>query len=784
MGTQFNQQLPVNRRRLIIAVAAVAVFSLFPTYVRSQEVMRFAVIGDFGSGDRNEESVANLVKSWNPDFVLTTGDNNYPDGEASTIDNNIGRYYSQFIYPYSGAYGSGASVNRFFPAIGNHDWDNNVGFPTQPYVEYFTLPGNERYYDFVQGPVHFFMVDSDSREPDGIISTSTQANWLRTRLAASTAQWKIVVLHHPPFSSRTSWPKLQWPYKEWGASAVLSGHAHLYERIIRNGLPYITNGLGGESTGDFSTGLDGSMARFGSEYGAMLVKVSAASITFQFVTRGGQIIDTYTMGPDAGTPNTPTNFAATSINSGQSTLTWTDNAINEDGYRIERSVNGGSFLEVGATIANENNFTAGGLTIGNLYSFRVRAVNNAGVSGYSNAAEPQGGTSTAPTAPTNLTATGASSSQINLSWTDGSANEVGFSVERCQGSACTDFAEIVHTSAGVANYQDGGRSAATTYRYRVRAFNGIGNSGYSNIAPATTQASGGPTEPPSNLRVTPLSSSTIALSWTDDSANEDGFKIERCEGGSCNNFAEVGRTGSNIAAFSDTGLNPQTSYSYRVRAFAGLIDSAYSNTAQAATLSAQSSAFGDDFDDGVRDASKWNLGILSRSASNFDSSISVAETGGQLVISPRAGISGSRYSGYVSAIGTDMTGGRAIVEIVQTASNSAVTLFTVGADKDNWYGFRLKGSTVYLERRISGSTSSTKLKYDVLQHRFFRIRHDTVSDLIVFETSPDSTTWTVRSSVARQLALGSIIVELAAGTGSTISDPGRARFDNFLVVRN
>ena len=231
-------------------------------------------------------------------------------------------------------------------------------------------------------------------------------------------------------------------------------------------------------------------------------------------------------------------------------------------------------------------------------------------------------------------------------------------------------------------------------------------------------------------------------------------------------------------------MNPQTSYSYRVRAFAGLIDSAYSNTAQAATLSAQSSAFGDDFDDGVRDASNWNLGILSRSANNFDSSISVAETGGQLVISPRAGISGSRYSGYVSAIGTDMTGGRAIVEIVQTASNSAVTLFTVGADKDNWYGFRLKGSTVYLERRISGSTSSTKLKYDVLQHRFFRIRHDTVSDLIVFETSPDSTTWTVRSSVARQLALGSIIVELAAGTGSTISDPGRARFDNFLVVRN
>ncbi|MCH7761181.1 metallophosphoesterase, partial [candidate division TA06 bacterium] len=81
----------------------------------------FAIIGDYGSEGTNEEDVANLVKSWNPDFVITAGDNNYSDGEASTIDPNIGQYYHEFIYPYLGSYGPGATTNRFFPTLGNHD---------------------------------------------------------------------------------------------------------------------------------------------------------------------------------------------------------------------------------------------------------------------------------------------------------------------------------------------------------------------------------------------------------------------------------------------------------------------------------------------------------------------------------------------------------------------------------------------------------------------------------------------------------------------------------------
>jgi len=83
----------------------------------SQERIRFAVIGDFGWESKEAEDVANLVKSWKPDFVITTGDDNYDYGEDSTIDRNIGQYYSEFISPYIGKFGKGDTVNRFFPTL-------------------------------------------------------------------------------------------------------------------------------------------------------------------------------------------------------------------------------------------------------------------------------------------------------------------------------------------------------------------------------------------------------------------------------------------------------------------------------------------------------------------------------------------------------------------------------------------------------------------------------------------------------------------------------------------
>jgi hypothetical protein len=91
-----------------------------------------------------------------------------------------------------------------------------------------------------------------------------------------------------------------------------------------------------------------------------------------------------------------------------------------------------------------------------------------------------------PNAPSNLTATPVSASQINLSWTDNSGNEAGFLIERCTGNNCTNFAQIASVGAGATSYPNTGLSSGTFYRYRVRAFNGSGNSAYSNIAKART----------------------------------------------------------------------------------------------------------------------------------------------------------------------------------------------------------------------------------------------------------------------------------------------------------
>jgi hypothetical protein len=259
-------------------------------------LIRFAVIGDFGLAGDAARDVSVLVKSWAVDFIITTGDNNYPNGAQATIDANIGQYYSNFIFPYAGSFGSTATRNRFFPSLGNHDWE---AAGAAPYLTYFTLPGNERYYEFVQAPVHFFAIDSDPHEPDGNAENSVQAKWLQDRLAASRQPYRFVYMHHPPFSSAEngSFPPVQWPYGAWGASAVLAGHDHTYERVMRDGVPYFVNGFGGHSRYAFIAAVPGSAVRFNSDFGAMLVEVDRNAAVFKFITRGGSIIDTHTVLP-------------------------------------------------------------------------------------------------------------------------------------------------------------------------------------------------------------------------------------------------------------------------------------------------------------------------------------------------------------------------------------------------------------------------------------------------------------------------------------------------------
>ncbi len=259
------------------------------------------VIGDYGSGTTNELNVSALVKSWGPDFILTVGDNNYSatgtDGDATTIDANVGQFFHEYIFPYPGAYGSGASSNRFWPCLGNHD----LPLGASAYLNYFTLPNNERYYNYRQGNVEIFGVNANSNEPDGYLFSSVQGQWLQGQLAASTALWRLVFFHESPYSSgllhgtylhQTDY--MMWPFREWGANAVLSGHDHIYERIFTNGLTYFVNGVGGGRLDSFHYPLTpGSQAQFSGDYGALRLDATDTNLFFQFINWHGMVIDTY-----------------------------------------------------------------------------------------------------------------------------------------------------------------------------------------------------------------------------------------------------------------------------------------------------------------------------------------------------------------------------------------------------------------------------------------------------------------------------------------------------------
>jgi fibronectin type 3 domain-containing protein len=196
----------------------------------------------------------------------------------------------------------------------------------------------------------------------------------------------------------------------------------------------------------------------------------------------------------------------------------------------------------------------------------------------------------APTAPSGLTATAASSTQINLVWT-GSTDNVGvtnYLIERCQGASCSSFVQIA-TVTGT-SYSNTGLTASTSYSYRVRATDAAGNpGGYSNTGSATTLASGGDTQAPSTpagLGATATSSSQITLSWTasTDNVGVTGYLVERCQGAGCSSWAQIATP--TVTSYSDAGLTASSSYSYRVRAKDAANNlSDYSSTSSATTTS-------------------------------------------------------------------------------------------------------------------------------------------------------------------------------------------------------
>ena len=277
---------------------------LFPTLIFAKAApIRFAAIGDYGSNTPAEAVVAQKVKAYNPEFIITQGDNNYLIGCWQTIDQNIGKYYSDYIGNYKGKYGSGSIDNRFYPSLGNHDWyaverSNCMHEGKLPYLDYFTLPGNGRYYDYIKGSVHFFVLDSDPHEKDGTTKNSKQYEWFKKNISQSISPFNIVYFHHASYSSSSHGDdkRMQWNFKELGADLVITGHDHSYERINRDGLTFIVNGIGGPH---HLTGINkktkGSQFFYSKKYGFMLITADNEKLVAQMINEDNEIIDEFSL---------------------------------------------------------------------------------------------------------------------------------------------------------------------------------------------------------------------------------------------------------------------------------------------------------------------------------------------------------------------------------------------------------------------------------------------------------------------------------------------------------
>lgn len=280
----------------------------------------------------------------------------------------------------------------------------------------------------------------------------------------------------------------------------------------------------------------------------------------------------------ASVPAGPDTLSATTVSAGQIDLQWRDNADNEQGFRVERAVGQGSFAQVTVLSADVESYSDTGLTAGTTYIYRVSAFNDTGSSGYSNEAGATTLDETDIEAPSQLTAVASAEDTIELSWTDNSDNEDGFRIEQSVSGGA--FSELTAVGAGTESYSDTGLTPQTNYAYRIRAFNSEEESAYSNVADATTPAL--PVDqPPSDLSAIAVSWNTISLSWSDNSINEDGFKIERATAGL--SFSQIAEVSAGITSYNDTGLSPSTEYHYRVRAFNSAGDSEYTDQATAVT---------------------------------------------------------------------------------------------------------------------------------------------------------------------------------------------------------
>jgi predicted secreted Zn-dependent protease len=252
------------------------------------------------------------------------------------------------------------------------------------------------------------------------------------------------------------------------------------------------------------------------------------------------------------------------VNETQVDLSWTDTANNETGFVVERSDNGGAFAVI-ATLpgADTVSYIDTNVASGNVYEYQVAATNATGTSGYSNTVQVDM-TGTPPSAPTDLLAEVLSATQVSLTWTNNATNETGFTVERCTGAGCTDFAGITTLPAGSVTYVDATVAVPNSYGYRVRATNGAGSSAPSNELSVSIIVPPAPT----SLSAISLTRTGFTLNWLYNFPQPDGFEVQVSTN---SGFTTIVQTfpdvDADLTSLVISGLSRNTRYYVRIRGF-------------------------------------------------------------------------------------------------------------------------------------------------------------------------------------------------------------------------